>query len=140
MTTYAEVASRTSTRIPDHLVAQAEIPDGSRGGGRQGDVIVVPAPRLTPRGAGRSIAGAGVKVVAGDADRNSHILSGDGRYHEGRYVDQVLDLGLLVVPPGGEAVLTHTAEHGSIAFTQGVYRVFGQLAYRGQNVVDLTRD
>jgi hypothetical protein len=140
MTTYAEVASRTLTMIPDHLVAQAEIPNASEGGGRQGDVIVVPAPKLVPRGTGLTIAAAGVKVVPGDPDRNSHILSGDGLFYGGHYVDEVLDYGLLVVPAGGEAVLTHTGEHGSIAFGEGVYRVFGQLDYQSHNVVDLVRD
>jgi hypothetical protein len=105
------------------------------GGGRQGDVIVVPVKKVRPRGEGRPLSGRGVKVVRSDLDRASHVLSVDGLYYEGAYVDDVLDFGLLVVPDGGEAVLTHSGEHGSIAFSAGTYRVFGQLDYQGEHVV-----
>lgn len=132
MTTYAAVAARTETNIPDHLVAQADVPVAVTGG-RQGDVIVVPTElEPNPEHPSRILAGRGHKVVRGDADRNSHILNGDGWFYEGFYADRVLDYGLLVVPPDGEAILTHTGEHGSIAFGPGNYRVFGQLDHQAQ--------
>ena len=127
MLTYGVVAERTGTKVPSHLEAQAEVPDGSLGA-RQGDVVVVREVH-EPQGVGVSIAGAGFKVVAGEADRNSHILNGDGTFFVGVYRDRVRDYGLLVVPEGGEAVLTHTFEHGSIRFGEGCYRVMGQLDF-----------
>lgn len=132
MTTYQTVADRTDTQIPDHLIAQAEIPTTTAG--RQGDVIIIPT-RLTPKSEGRPLTGTGIKVVQGDADRNSHILNGDGTWHPGIHADRDLDYGLLTVPAGGEAVLTHTGEHGSIAFPEGTYRVFGQLDHQAQRRV-----
>lgn len=131
--TYSEAAKRTNTIVPPHLEAQAEIPDGSKGA-RQGDVIVIPEVH-EPKGKPAAIAGAGVKVVEGDADRNSHILNGDGAFYAGSYRDQMRDYGLLVVPENGEAVLTHTSEHGSIKFLEGSYRVLGQLDYSTQQRV-----
>ena len=124
--TYQEVAERTDTQIPEHLEAQATVPDGSEGA-RQGDVIVIPEKHEQLKGKAHTIAGKGYKVVAGEADRNSHILNGEGMFYPGSYRDSIRDYGVLVVPEGGEAVLTHTHEHGSIRFTEGSYRVMGQL-------------
>jgi hypothetical protein len=119
------VADRTGTTIPAHLEAQAEVPV-ARNGWRQGDVFVR---RETPNAKPIRLTGAGHKVVAGDADRNSHILNGDGVFYPGTLVNSTLDYGLLIVPEGGTAVLTHTGEHGSVAFGEGCYRVWGQASY-----------
>ena len=129
--THQIVADRTGTTIPPHLIAQAEVPTAANGW-RQGDVMVMPHVAV-PKGTGIDISvGAGHKVVAGEADRNSHILNGDGMFHPGRYRSD-FDYGLLVVPAGGVAVLTHTAEHGSVAFPGGksgrTYRVWGQVSH-----------
>lgn len=132
--TYATVAERTGIAIPDHLVAKAEVPVAEHGW-RQGDVMVR-RENHTPIGDGVSLAGAGHKVIAGDADRNSHVLNGDGTFHPGTYRNATLDYGLLVVPAGGLAVLTHTGEHGSVAFAGGdlgaTYRVWGQASYEAE--------
>lgn len=127
--THAEVAERTGIAIPDHLVAQAEVPIATNGW-RQGDVFVRREAH-DPPGASVSLAGKGHKVVAGDADRNSHVLNGDGAFYPGR-VASALDYGLLVVPDGGLAVLTHTGEHGSVAFGAGSWRVWGQASYEDE--------
>lgn len=127
--THAQVADRTGTTIPAHLEAQAEVPV-ARNGWRQGDVLVR-REAITPKGPGIPLTGAGHKVVQGDADRESHILNGDGVFHPGVYKDR-FDYGLLVVPVGGVAVLTHSGEHGSVAFGPGVYRVWGQVSYESE--------
>jgi len=139
--TYAEVAERTGIAVPDNLdipaelIAQAEVPLAPNGW-MQGDVNVRPEVH-EPQGDGIPLSGSGHKVVAGDAERNSHVLNGDGLFFPGVYKARrdtlVLDYGLLVVPAGGVAVLTHTGEHGSVAFPGGddgaSYRVWGQLSY-----------
>ena len=128
--THAEVAARTGTTIPPHLIAQAEVPVVERGW-RQGDVYVKRITPLVTRGPGISLTGAGHKVVAGDADRNSHILNGDGAFFPAPS-GSLADYGTLVVPEGGLAVLTHTGEHGSVAFGPGCWRVWGQASHEDE--------
>lgn len=127
-TTYSTIAERTRTVIPDHLEAQAAPPIVSKGA-RQGDVYVIATNAPTPDGTPIPLAGAGHKVIEGDADRNSHILNGDGTFTPGVVTDRIADYGLLEVPDAGVAFLTHTGEHGSIGFGPGRYRVFGQVSY-----------
>jgi hypothetical protein len=122
--THEVVAARTGIAIPPHLEAQAQVPVAVNGW-RQGDVLVR-REHHAPKGQGVPISGEGYKVVQGDADRNSHVLNGDGTFHPGSYRNATLDYGLLVVPDNGEAVLTHTGEHGSVAFGAGTWRVWGQ--------------
>lgn len=185
MLTYAEIADRTSTQIPEHLAAQAEVP--VRPIVSQGDVCLFPIDSRHPSQSFLSYAEPlppeGVNVVVGDIGRNRHILSADAGsgvlWQTGRFSDRVRDYGTLLVPPddnedqvwaavatrtgtdvshrswfklyeeyiqsagyeaagllwhetwgksGGHrmAVLTHTAEHGSVAVPAGFYRVFGQ--------------
>lgn len=127
--TYQHVAERTGIAIPDHLIAQAEVPTAANGW-RQGDVFVMRWDLSTfERPNPISLIGTGHKVVAGEADRNSHVLNGDGTFYRCQPVDRVADYGILEVPAGGVAVLTHTGEHGSVAFGEGVYRVWGQVSY-----------
>ena len=120
MITHQEVAERTGTEIPPHLIAQAEVPVATNW--RQGDVYVMKH-AAGPKGTGIDI-----------SDRNSHILNGDGMFYPGQYRDR-FDFGLLLVPaatdenPTPLAVLTHTDEHGSVAFGPGSYRVFGQVSH-----------
>lgn len=129
--THKIVAERTNTTIPPHLEAQAEVPVATNGW-RQGDVFVRRETHPTPKAAPIALTGTGHKVVAGDADRNSHILNGDGAFYPGALVNPTLDYGLLIVPEGGVAVLTHTGEHGSVAFGEGCWRVWGQASYEAE--------
>lgn len=141
--TYNDVAIRTGTQIPEHLEAQARIPKASKTApNHQGDVMVVSHQfdekcnlvngAYNVEGDGFLISGSGFKVVRGDADRNSHILSdGDGkcRVWQSRPVQPVLDYCVLYVPRGEVAALTHTAEHGSILLDEGWWRLQGQAAH-----------
>ena len=130
--THAEVAARTGTTIPPHLVAQAEVP-AAKNGWRQGDVYVirVSSTAHSTIDKGIPLTGAGHKVVAGDADRNSHILNGDGAFFPAPS-GSLADYGTLVVPEGGLAVLTHTGEHGSVAFGPGCWRVWAQVSHEAE--------
>ncbi len=132
MTTHQTVAERTGTTIPPHLIDQADVPVATNGW-RQGDVYVI-RHNAGPKGEGIALTGAGHKVVAGEADRNSHIFNGDGRFYPGQYRSDY-DYGLLVVPQPTEdcpeplAVLTHTDEHGSIGFGPGSWLVRSQVSH-----------
>ena len=128
MTTYKEVADRTETEIPAHLVAQADIPVVTSG--QQGDVVIVPLDIQNPlAGEAHRLDKGGYNVVSGDIGRNQHILSSSSpksRYHEGATIDDKRDFGVLTVAPDDTVVLSHTGEHGAIEFPEGVYRVTGQ--------------
>lgn len=130
--THAEVAGRTGTVIPAHLEAQAEVPVATTFW-RQGDLYIRKETHPIPAGAtAHNLGGRGHKVVSGEADRNSHILNGDGTFHVCQPVSRTVDYGLLVVPDGGLSVLTHTAEHGSVAFGGGMWRIWGQVSYESE--------
>lgn len=134
MTTYQQVAERTATTVPPHLEAQMTVPVVEQPkAARQGDVMVVPHaapfPTGTMSGTAITLTGTGHKVVQGDADRNSHILNGEGTFTTCQPVSRVADYGILTVPTGGVAYLTHTDEHGSIGFGEGEWRVYGQVSH-----------
>lgn len=131
MTTYQTLADRTHTAVPPHLDDQATPPIVTRGA-RQGDVYVTATKADVQRDARPIRIAAGYKVVEGDADRNSHILIGDGTFAPGIVTDRLVDYGLLEVPDGGVAYLIHTSEHGAIGFAPGRYRVFGQRSYEAE--------
>jgi hypothetical protein len=114
-TTFAAVAERTGIAIPTHLEAQATVPHAKLFW-RQGDLYIRRSAHKPPTNApAHSLSGHGHSVVKGEADRNSHVLNGDGTFFECTPINRLTDYGLLVVPEGGEAILTHTAEHGSVA-------------------------
>ena len=131
--TYGEVAEVTKTDIPAHLEAQATPPLITKAA-RQGDVNVrriADHESVSARSGELKTYDLSIreyKVVQGDADRNSQILSGAGTFTPGVVTHDVADYGLLEVPEGGVAYLTHTSEHGTLAFAPGRYRVLGQLS------------
>jgi hypothetical protein len=128
MTTYADIATRTGTAIPEHLIAQAEIPVLPRV--IQGDVMITPhQPAPGQYRPAHDVPPEGINVVQGDIGRNRHILSpgldSTITWTPGIVADPDRDYGLLTVIHG-IAVLTHSAEHGSVAVPEGTYRVLGQ--------------
>ena len=143
-TNYAEALARHDITIPAHLEAQAEIPVLT-GVQVQGDVII------TPRRGGKSaheaiaVPASGVQVVRGEATRNTHWL-------DNANVDAApclwvaipaggqdgLTLGLLDVPEGQVALLTHTDEHGSNAIGPGSYRI-GRQQQQAEHI-EMVRD
>lgn len=143
-TTYAEALARHDIDIPDHLEAQAAIPVIT-GTQVQGDVIIS---RTRPGKTDHdtiAVPAGGVQVVRGEATRNTHWL--DNANPDAApclwtaIPDSVADgltLGLLDVPEGQVALLTHTDEHGSNAIGAGHYRVGRQRQQADQ--IEMVRD
>lgn len=80
----------------------------------QGDLIVVPVPKVT---AGKPIPAEGVPLLRGNGG-HTHLLVGDGTWTPA----PGMELGTLTVPDGGEAYLIHE-EHGGTGIGAGTYRV-----------------
>lgn len=131
-TTYAEALAKVGATVPEHLVADAEVPVLT-GPQAQGDLLVVPvdkiAAELTP------IPAKGVQVVFGEATGNSHFL------HRGfdspdvswaRVDDGSLTLALLLVPEGQSAQLIHTDEHGANGIGPGMYEIHAKRELRDE--------
>jgi hypothetical protein len=125
-TTFAEALSRHDIEIPAHLEAQAEIPVLS-GAQVQGDVIITPMKPGKSAHTFKPIPAGGVQVVRGEATRNTHWLD-NGNPDAAACVWAAVDndgltLGILEVPAGQTALLTHTDEHGSNGIAPGCYRI-----------------
>lgn len=130
--TYADTLGKHNIPLPDDLLADVEVPVLT-GPQRQGDVGVWPRrrPSSAELDAYQPVPPAGVAVVRGEAATggNAHILDAyDGtvlwRPATGR--DSSLSLGVLHVPDGAVAYLTHTEEHGSNGIGPGTYRLTGK--------------
>ena len=132
ITTYADAAEATATQVPPHLEAAARIPEATPTLNQQGDVYFAPHDGPLPDTAPVDLASGPVKVVQGDADRNSHILAGRGVWYPGTVTDELADYGLLVVSGGGAVALTHTEQHGAILVPAGVWRFWGQVSYEAE--------
>jgi hypothetical protein len=118
MQTYADVMTTHDVEIPDHLVAEAEIPVIDGKPQRQGDVIVLPmrdgqVSNLKP------IPAEGIAVVRGEAGGNTHLLVGGGEW-VANTTDPTIQ-GTLVVKDD-PAFLVHP-EHGAQGIGTGSYIV-----------------
>lgn len=132
-TTFAQALDKIGVTIPDHLVADAEVPvlTGPQG---QGDLMVVPAGMddypardavLEP------VPPAGVQVVVGEATGNTHWLhrgfeSPGVRWSRVTRSRDDLVLAVVQVPQGQSAELIHTDEHGANAMGPGLYVIRGK--------------
>lgn len=130
-TTFAEALGKIGVTIPDHLVADAEVPVLT-GVQAQGDLIIVPAKldafditKVTLA----AVTEKGIQVVVGEATGNTHWL------HRGfespgvtwaRVTNHNLVLGVVHVPDGESAELIHTDEHGCNAMGPGDYVIRGK--------------
>lgn len=126
--TFAEALGKHGITIPDHLVADAEVPVLT-GHQAQGDVGIRPTgkPILTGH---KPVPREGVQVVRGEATGNTHWLDSDSGalWAFAPETDPSVStlIGELIVPEGGTAYLTHTSEHGSNAVGAGTYRLSGK--------------
>lgn len=128
--TFADTLGKHHINLPDPNLADLEVPVLT-GPQCQGDVGIWPRP---PVGAAElaqfvKVPPAGVPVVRGEATSNTHILDA---YHGDVYwqahtarAGEVL-LGVVHVPAGSVAYLTHTDEHGSNGIGPGTYRITGK--------------
>lgn len=124
-TTYEQALSKVGVSVPDHLVADAEIPVLT-GPQAQGDLLIFPI--TSTRAALVPVPEAGVQLVVGEATGNSHWL------HRGfdspgvawaRSTDG-LCLAVISVPAGQSAQVIHTDEHGANGIGPGLYAVHGK--------------
>lgn len=126
MRTLAALIDEHAVDVLDHLDRQASVPvltDPQA----QGDVSVLPDPDGTP--ATTPIPTTGVAVVRGENGGNTHVLLGPGAAFDRR--EAGMTVGVLTVPPGGEAFLAHP-EHGYTGIGPGTYRIGRQREWAGQ--------
>jgi hypothetical protein len=111
--------------VLEHLDREVEIPVIAGLPQRQGDVIVLPAPKTTVA-ATQVVGSEGVAVVRGENGRNTHaLLPGLGGPVFFDFVPQrtgSLRIGTLTVPEGSAGFLAHP-EHGYVGFGPGTYEV-----------------
>lgn len=121
MLTYEEVLSAHQIDVPPHLVAQAEVPVLGVPQ-TQGDLFFLPA-RPSAK-TGDPVPAGGIQLVRGEASANTHWLDAyDGPVLWAPATAGGADLGVMTVPDGSVAMVTHTDEHGANAFAPGVYVV-----------------
>jgi hypothetical protein len=128
--TYAEALAKVGATVPEHLVADAEVPILT-GPQAQGDLLIVPVDKITQELL--PLPAAGIQVVFGEATGNSHYLhpgfdSPDVRY--ARVDDDTLCLAVVSIPEGQSAQLIHTDEHGSNGIGAGDYAIHAKRELR----------
>jgi hypothetical protein len=120
--TFADALTKVGVTVPDHLIADAEVPVLSVPQA-QGDLLIVPL--LSSRAELAAVPDEGVQVVFGEATGNSHYLhrgfdSPDVSYARVREGQRI---AVVFVPEGQNAQLIHTDEHGSAAFGAGLWGI-----------------
>ena len=123
--TFADALNKIGVSVPEHLIADAEVPVLT-GPQAQGDLMVVPIASTTAELI--AVPDTGVQVVFGEATGNSHYLhkgfdSPDVTYAR---VDHDLCLAVVFIPEGQSAQLIHTDEHGSNGIGAGLYAIHGK--------------
>lgn len=123
MNTYADALEKQHVTIPDHLIADAEIPVEIEPQG-QGDLFVWPLDEAAPAGLAK-VPDEGVQVVFGEATGNSHYLQRGFDSPDVTFVrvNQGQRLVIVSVPEGQTAELVHTDEHGVNAMGPGLYAI-----------------
>ena len=120
MITYATALSVHGIQIPEHLTKDAEVPTLT-GLQAQGDIVIIPTDTVDTRNM-LPVPSAGIQVINGESAGNTHWL--DAGFDSPGVMWSSLDnqdLGILHVPNGQCAVLTHTDEHGANAMGPGTY-------------------
>ena len=124
MNTYRSALALVGTSVPDHLVADAEVPVLT-GPQAQGDLLVFR--RAAPITAHwRPLPPEGLRLVDGEATGNTHWLHAGFGSPDVLWAESTAGpprLGFLRVPPGQTALLIHTDEHGANGIGPGVYAI-----------------
>lgn len=130
-TTYQEALNLVGVSVPEHLIADAEVPVLT-GAQAQGDLLIVPIE--TTDAVLAPLTEDGVQVVFGEATGNSHFLHRgfESTGVEFARVDDGLCLAVVRVPEGQSALLIHTDEHGSNAMGAGLYAIQGKRELRDE--------
>lgn len=120
--TYADALAKVGVSVPDHLVADAEVPILT-GPQAQGDLLIIPLERTSAKML--PVPDEGVQVVYGEATGNSHFLhrgfdSPDVTYAR---ISDGQCIAVVHVPDGQNAQLIHTDEHGSAGIGPGLYGI-----------------
>ena len=125
--TYQDAIDRVGVTLPEHLVADAEVPVLTEPQA-QGDIGIIPADLLgiTGRGVDFTPVGKGVQVVTGEATGNTHWLHSDHAGVTWARLGRDLVIGLVSVPEGATAYLIHTDEHGANGIGPGLYALTGK--------------
>lgn len=130
--TYGGAMQRQGVTVPEHLLADAEIPILT-GTQAQGDLLVVPIGGTSLELA--SVPDEGVQVVFGEATGNSHFLQrgfGSPDVKFARVDNGGLVLAVVQVPLGQNAQLVHTDEHGVNGIGEGTYAIHGKRELRDE--------
>lgn len=125
--TLADAISITGKDVLDYLDRDASVPVVTRAA-CQGDVSFLRAdeePATTP------MPHRGVVIVKSEASANTHSLHPDGPVFWDYRSDGSLLLGVLTVPEGSKALVSHQ-EHGALEITPGTYRVGRQREWQGE--------
>lgn len=120
--TYATALDKVGVTVPDHLLADAEVPILT-GPQAQGDLLIVPIG--TTDAEMKPVPDEGVQVVFGEATGNSHFLH-RGFDSPGVEYARVTDgqcIAVVSVPEGQSAQLIHTDEHGANGLGPGLYGI-----------------
>jgi hypothetical protein len=125
--TYQDAIDRVGVTLPEHLVADAEVPVLTAPQA-QGDIGIIPAALLGLTGKGNHFTpvGAGVQVVTGEATGNTHWLHSDNPGVTWSRLDRDLVIGLVQIPDDATAYLIHTDEHGANGIGPGLYALTGK--------------
>lgn len=129
-TTFAEALAKIGVTIPDHLIADAEVPVLT-GPQPQGDLLIIPSEMEAFDTDGlewQEVSRDGVQVVVGEATGNTHWLHRgfDSPGVQWIRIDVELILAAVLVPEGQSAELIHTDEHGANAMGPGCYVIRGK--------------
>lgn len=125
--TYADTLGKHNITLPDDLIAGVEVPVLT-GPQAQGDVGIWPRPKLgtAERAAFTAVPSAGLPIVQGT---NTHILDayqGEVLWSPAVQRAGEVTIGILEVPVGAVAYLTHTDEHTTNGIGPGTYRITGK--------------
>ena len=125
--TYQDAIDRVGVSLPEHLIADAEVPVLTSPQA-QGDIGIIPAAMLGISSKAHTFipVGKGVQVVTGEATGNTHWLHTDHPGVAWARLDRDLVIGLVKVPEDATAYLIHTDEHGANGIGPGLYALTGK--------------
>lgn len=120
--TYQDALDKVGATVPDHLIADAEVPVLTTVQA-QGDLLIVPIETTTAKLL--PVPDEGVQIVFGEATGNSHFLHRGFDSPGVKYarVEDGQRIAVVQVPAGESAQLIHTDEHGSNGIGPGLYGI-----------------